>query len=45
MLDELDPIKVIEKCNSENTKIPKMLEILKKFFPKIFIHQGKNFWI
>ena len=45
MLDELDPIKVIEKCNSENIKIPKMLKFLKILPTKIFIHQGKNFWI
>ena len=43
MLDELDPIKVIEKCNSENTKIPKMLEILKNSSHKNFYSPRQEF--
>ena len=43
MLDELDPIKVIEKCNSENTKIPKMLEILKNSSYKNFYSPRQEF--
>ena len=43
MLDELDPIKVIEKCKNEDTKIPKMLETLKNSSHSKFYSSRKEF--
>ena len=42
MLDELGPIKVIEKCNNHNIKVPKMLEVLQNSSHKTFYSMSKN---
>ena len=43
MLDELGPIKVIEKCKDLNQKVPKMLEVLLNSSHKTFYSLNKEF--
>ena len=43
MIDELGPLKVIEKCYKYNIKIPKMLQILKDSSKNYFYSSEQEF--